>query len=214
MQLQEARSAVLEILSRLYVPTTGEDLSLCVEMNNGLRIPKEEITDLIRQDFEGFRNRQKRDCWVCPALSYPNGSANHNYLTRSDWLIRSRLVESTLSAAQELMLLRGLCDMVAVAVEKGDASRAFHGVMDRINELAVTRIPRPALVSMRARRTVPTSDVLLYREIAEDLYGPLVRAVRKSQRSVADEISALPLLERYFGGSAEGAESDPQSGRP
>jgi hypothetical protein len=198
MEPQEIRSTVLDLLSRLYVPVAADDLSLCAEVTAGLRVPEETVADLARRDFEDFSGGPERDIWICPALDYPGGSANCNYLTRSDWSARSRLVEGVLSEAQELMLLRNLCDMAAIAVEQGDPSQALRRLMDRIDDLAI-HIPELAVEEMRSRRTVPTSDVLLYREIAEDLYGPLIRIARKRQREVVDTIDRLPLPERYFG---------------
>lgn len=189
---------MLNLLSRLYVPVTPDDLSLCAETAIGLRIPEEAVAALARRDFEEFSCVVERDIWICPALDYPQDSANYDYLTRSDWSARSRLVEDALSEAQELMLLRNLCDMAMVALERGNTGESFHRLTDRIDDLTI-HTPKSALEEMRSRRTVPTSDLLLYREIAEDLYGPLIRVVREKQHEVVYRIDKLPLPERYFG---------------
>lgn len=198
MQPEEIRSTVLDLLSLLYAPVAADDLSVCAEVSVGVRVPEEAIADLARRDFEDFSAGMERDVWICPALDYPDGSANYDYLTRSNWSARSRLVEGVLSEAQELLLLRNLCDMAAIATEKGTTGQELRRLMDRIDELAI-HIPESAVEERRSRRTVPTSDVLLYREIAEDLYGPVVRVERKRQHAVAETIDRLPLPERYFG---------------
>jgi hypothetical protein len=198
MEQEEIRSTVLDLLSGLYVPVAADDLSLCAEVAVGVHVPSETIADLARRDFEDFSVGTVRDVWICPALDYPDGSADYNYLTRSNWSARSRLIEGGLSEAQELMLLRNLCDTAAIAMEKGATGQELRRLMDRIDELAI-HIPESAVEEMRSRRTVPTSDVLLYREIAEDLYGPVVRVERKRQHAVVETIDGLPLPERYFG---------------
>lgn len=198
MEPEEIRSTVLDLLSRLYAPVAADDLSLCAEVSAGMRVRGEVIAELARRDFEGFSAGMERDTWICPALDYPDGSANYDYLTRSDWSARSRLVEGRLSEAQELLLLRNLCDMAAITAEKGGTSQELRRLMDRIDELAI-HIPESVVEERRSRRTVPTSDVLLYREIAEDLYGPAVRVERKRQQAVVETIDRLALPARYFG---------------
>jgi hypothetical protein len=198
MEPEEIRSTVLDVLSGLYVPVSADSLSLCAEVAVRVHVPEETIADLARRDFEDFSAGMERDVWICPALDYPDGSANYNYLTRSNWSARSRLVEGALSEAQELMLLRNLCDTAAVAMGKGATRQELRRLMDRVDELAIL-IPGSAVEEMRSRRTVPTRDVLLYREIAEDLYGPVVRVERKRQHVVVETIDGLPLPERYFG---------------
>jgi hypothetical protein len=195
---QQIRTTALDILSQLYVPVAPDDVSLCAEVGAGMRLSEETVAGLARQDFQEFSSGTDRDIWICPALEYPNGSANHDYLTRSDWPIRTRIVESVLSEAQELMLLRNLCDIALIAVERGEEGPALRRLASRIDDLTI-HIPASAIEERRSRRTVPTGDMELYREIAEDLYGPMVRAQRKKQDGVASSIDGLPLSERYFG---------------
>ncbi len=198
MEPQEIRPIVLGVLSQFYVPVTAHDLALLAEVATGLGISEGTVANLARQDSEDFSGGIERDFWVCPALDYPSGSANYDYSTRSDWPARSRLVADGLSEAQELATLRNMCDVAAIAEERGDASPALRRLIERIDELAII-IPGPRIAEMRSRRTVRTSGVILYREIAEDLYGPLVRAARIEQREVADAIDRLPASQKYFG---------------
>lgn len=202
MYQPQIRSTVLDILSQLYVPVAPDDVSLCAEAGAGMPISGETIAGLAGQDFHEFSRGADRDAWICPALEYPDGSANHDYLTRSDWPTRTRIVEDVLSEAQELALLRNLCDIALIAMERGKEGPALRRLISRIGDLTI-HIPASTLEERRSRRTVPTSDIELYREIAEDLYGPMVRAQRKKQDGVASSIDRLPLPERYFGSLPE-----------
>jgi hypothetical protein len=195
---EEIRPIVLGVLSRLYVPVPAHDLALLAGVAAGLNVSEDTVANLARRDLEDFSGGMERDPWICPALGYPSGSANYDYSTRSDWPARSRLVAGRPSQAQGLALLRAMCDMAATGEERGDASPALRMLSERIDELAVI-IPGPRIAEMRSRRTVPTSDVILYREIAEDLCGPLSRVARNEQREVADAIDRLPPPRKYFG---------------
>lgn len=198
MELEEIRSIALGVLSQFYMPVSTHYLAMLAEVAAGMDISDDAVANLARQDFEDFSGGIERGFWICPALEYPSGSANYDYSTRSDWPVRSRLVADGLSEAQELALLRNMCDMAAIRQERGDASPAFRRLMERIDELAIM-IPGPRMAEMRSRRIVPTSEVILYREIVEDLYGPLVRVARSEQREVADTIDSLPAPQKYFG---------------
>lgn len=198
MHPQRIRTTVLDILSQLYVPASPDDVSLCAEVGAGVRLSEEKVTCIARQDFQEFSSGTGRDIWICPALEYPNGSASHDYLTRSDWPTRTRIVDGALSEAQEIMLLRNLCDIALIAMERGQGSLELRRLTSRIDDLTI-HIPSSAIEERRSRRTVPTSDIELIREIAEDLYGPMIRAQRKRQESIVSSIDELPLPERYFG---------------
>jgi hypothetical protein len=198
MEPRQIRTIVLQILSQLYVAVAPDDVSLCAEVVTGSHLSEKTVAGIARQDLQEFSNGTGRDIWICPALEYPNGSANHEYLTRSDWPIRARIVEGVQSEAQELALLRVLCDMAAVAEGRGGESPALSRLMSRIDDLAI-HIPASAIEKARSRRTVPASDIILYREIAEDLYGPIIRAQRKKHEAVVSSIDKRPLPERYFG---------------
>ena len=143
MDPQRIRTKVLDILSQLYVPVSPDDVSLCAEVGTGVNLSEEKVTCIARQDFQGFSSGTGRDIWICPALEYPNGSASHDYLTRSDWPTRTRIVEGVLSEAQEIMLLRNLCDIALVASPPPAATR----------EPASARTPRASRLRLRRRRT-------------------------------------------------------------
>ena len=198
MDPQEARSIVLDLLDELYLPTTPSDLSLCAEAARGVRIPEDVISDLARRDREEFAGGTPRDVWICPALSYPDGSADDDYLTRSDWRARNRLVEGALSEAQELWLLRVLCDMTSTVEERETSGETRHRFMDRIDDLTI-HFSRSVVEQRRSRAGIQQSDVRYYREIAEDLGGPLRRVEIDKQHEVAEAIEGLPPAERYFG---------------
>lgn len=199
MEYGDIRSRVLRHLASLYVPVTADDLSLYAHAVDKVIVSAEQLTELAYRDRTAFLSGVKYDSWICPALEFPDGTADYDYLTSSSWPVRSRLVDGGLSEAQELMLLRHLCDIISVAEESGVMGEGYDRLVDRINDLTI-HIPGERLADMRDRRTVPTSDFIIYREIAEDMYGPLARTARLEQRAAVERIQSRPDFEKYFGG--------------
>jgi hypothetical protein len=195
----DARSAVLRVLHRLFMPVAADDLATCAHASVGLDLDEESLTALIAEDRAAYFAGAERAAWICPALEYPDGSENDEFVTRSDWQVRARIVDGALSEAQELLLLRRLCDIAASAVEKGAAGGDSYGrLRERIDDLTV-HLPEAQLADMRRRRTIPTDDLILYRELAEDLYGERVTAERAAQRDAVEALEQLSPAEKYFG---------------
>jgi hypothetical protein len=115
-------------------PTGHCPVDVCGKgINNSLS--EEEVTGIAGQDFRDFSSGTGRDVWICPALECLGGSANHDYLTRSDWPTRARIVEDMLSEAQEVMLLRNLCDIALIAIERGQEGPQLRRLTSRIDDL-------------------------------------------------------------------------------
>jgi hypothetical protein len=196
---EEARPALLALLNRLYVPTTVDDLVLCGSVVGTAGISSDLVEEVAASDLEEFLAGVERPAWVCPALDYPGGLSNEEFLTRSDWPLRTRVVPSFLSEGQELMLLRQLCDIAMSALEKGFSDRAdVRALLERIDDLTI-HVPEQLAEETSARRGLQDDHLTLYRELAEDLYGDVIEKDRRDQSALVAEFSELPDRVKFFG---------------
>jgi hypothetical protein len=196
---EEARPAVLALLNRLYVPTAVDDLVLCASVVGTAGISSDLVEDIAASDLEDFLAGIERPAWVCPALDFPGGSPNGEFLTRSDWPLRTRIVPGAPSEGQELMLLRQLCDIAMSALEKGLADRSdVHALLERIDDLTI-HVPEQLAEETRARRGLHDDHLTLYRELAEDLYGDVIKRDRRDQIELVSEFGELSDREKFFG---------------
>ena len=114
MNAGDVRTIVLGLLSRLYVPVSAEDFSLYAQVTSEVFVPEEVLTEIVIHDRVAFTVGEDLGVWICPALECPSGKPDFDYLTTSDWPVRSRLIDGNgVSEAQELMFLRHLCDVAA-----------------------------------------------------------------------------------------------------
>jgi hypothetical protein len=199
MPSDETRRGVLSVLDQLYLPAELDDVALCARVDSGLEVDAGALAELAAADREEFLSGIERAVWICPALEYSDGQPNDEFITRSDWPLRARLVEGILSETQELMLLRQLCDIAIVAAERGIRSAEDYArLIARIEDLTI-QLPTARLREMRARRTIPMDDISLYRELAEDLYSERVKEERAVKQHAVAALEHLSIAEKYFG---------------
>lgn len=193
----ETRDIALRLLKRIYTPISAGDLAICARAT-GQALDEAAVEDLLTRDHEDYGNGTDRPVWLCPAIDYPDGLPNVEFLTRSDWPLRTRIVQGVLSEVQELMLLRQFCDIALIAVHSDSESPAGAQLIERIDDLTI-HLPSSKLEEMRGRRTVDTSDLVLFRELAEDLYGEKIAEIREEQRDFVNMLEMRPVDEKYFG---------------
>lgn len=195
MNPDETRAAVLSALNQLYLPIEADDLSLVSRLTKGVEVDEADLVDLAEADRASFRAGDERPVWICPALEYPDGKANEEFFTRSDWPMQARVVRGIRSKAQELFLLRHFCDLAMSA----DADEPWVALLrERIDDLTV-HFSESRLAERRAERGGSVDDLEFYREFAEDLHGELVREERVTRREAIEALEQLPLPTRYFG---------------
>ena len=199
MPSDETRRGVLSVLDELYLPVEFDDVALCARIHSGLDTDPRAVAELAAADRADFLSGIERAVWMCPALEYSDGHANDEFVTRSDWPLRARLVDGMLSEPQELMLLRQLCDIALVATERGIRNEEdYDRLRERIEDLTI-QLPTARLREMRARRTIPMDDISIYRELAEDLYSERAKEEMIVRQHAVAALEQLDTAERYFG---------------
>ncbi|MEU8635689.1 hypothetical protein AB0C38_26285 [Amycolatopsis sp. NPDC048633] len=127
-------------------------------------------------------------------MEYRDGEANDEFLTRSDWPMRARVVREVLSESQELWMLKRFLSM---RFEKSPPSPHLDRLHERIHDLSV-HLPPERIAEKRADREQPGEPEIRW-EIAEDRHGALVGQERIAQVGAIGVLEALSLPERYFG---------------
>ncbi|WAL70022.1 hypothetical protein ORV05_08545 [Amycolatopsis cynarae] len=113
--------------------------------------------------------------------------------------MRARIVREVLSESQELSLLQRFCDLaISLAERRGERpSASLDRLHERIDDLSI-HLPSDRLAEKKAERERP-DDLGVYRELAEDRHGELVREERIAQAHVIAALDRLTPPERYFG---------------
>lgn len=190
-----ARAAVLSALNRLYLPIAADDLALVTRLVEGVEVGEADLDALAQADRASFRSGDESPVWICPALEYPAGKANDEFFTRSDWPLRARIVRGVLSESQELFLLRHFCDL-AISAAADEPLVAL--LRERIEDLTI-HLSESQIAERRAEHRESVDDLEIYRELAEDLHGELIRQERVAQRDAIEALEQLTLPARYFG---------------
>ena len=199
IDVQAARAAVLGALNLLYAPMAADDLVMVTQLSEGFEVDEETLVELAEADRADFFAGVERPARICPAIEYADGKANDEFFTRSDWVMGARIVRDVLSESQELWLLWRFCDLAMSAVECGSTnSAAFARLGERIDGLTI-HLPASRLAERRAEHGGPVDDLVVYRELAENLYGELVSQERVAQRHVVEAWERLAPAEKYFG---------------
>ncbi|MCR6487217.1 hypothetical protein M8542_30750 [Amycolatopsis sp. OK19-0408] len=191
--------AVHRALNGLYLPTAADDLAMVMALDANIVVEEAALAELATADHAGFSAGIERPSWICPALEYENGEPNAEFLTRSDWPMRARVVREVLSESQELWLLRQFCGLALSLAERRNDLPVAHidRLHERIGDLSV-HLPADRLAEKWAEREVP-DGLSVYLELAEDRHGELVREERVAQEHAIAALEALPLPARYFG---------------
>ncbi|MEU5264131.1 hypothetical protein [Amycolatopsis sp. NPDC021455] len=196
MDPEETRKPVLDALNRFYAPMPADDLVMVLALATGVEHDEEALTALAAADRAEFSAGAERPVWICPALEYSGGEASDEFLTRSDWPMRARVVRGVLSESQELWLLKQFVSLKWSG--EYPPSRHLDRLHERIVDLSI-HVPRERLAEKKADRGGRYDLLELWWEIAEDRHGELVRQERIAQAGVIGELERLPLPERFFG---------------
>ncbi|WAL67699.1 hypothetical protein ORV05_07950 [Amycolatopsis cynarae] len=199
MNPEDLRGAALGALHGLYLPTATDDLAMIMALGASLVVAPEALAELASADHADFLAGVERPSWICPALEYEGGRPNDEFLTRSDWPMRARVVREVLSESQELLLLKRFCDLAISLAERRETrpSASLDRLHERIDDLSI-HLPSDRLAEKKAERE-PPDDLSVHRELAEDRHGELVREERIAQAQVIAALDRLTPPERYFG---------------
>ena len=190
------RKTVLDALNRFYAPMLADDLVMVLALTTGVEHDEEALMALAAADRAEFSAGEERPVWICPALEYDGGEANDEFLTRSDWPMRARVVREVLSESDELWLLKQFVSLKWSG--KYPPSRHLDRLHERIGDLSV-HLPPERLAEKKADRGGRYDHLEIWWEIAEDRHGELVGQERIAQAGAIGALERLPLPDRLFG---------------
>jgi hypothetical protein len=186
------------MLNRVYLPMMIDDLALCMQAQSGAQVDARNLAELLPMDRSRYASGAGAPPYICPALQLPTGAAQDEFLTLSTWPIGARLVNGVLSAAQEMFLLKAMCDLVLSAEGTSDYARVADVLHERVEDLAV-HFSTAQIETRSARLGAGDDRFLIYRELVEDLAGPEVDAERVQQLAAVQRIEALSEASRFYG---------------
>lgn len=192
--MESKRNLVAGLLGRIYVPLTPDDILVCLRAMGEASVDEAYLDDLLQRERSDYLSGLSRSAWICPALEPDSGHACDEFITRSDWVMRSRLVFDVLSDSQEIYLLRGFCDLAISIQEQNDKSSDQESLLERIEDLAVHLSVRD--IGEKVREGGNAYLLHAYRELAEDAYPLAYRAVKAQYEAAVEGILSLGERER------------------
>ncbi|WP_309111637.1 hypothetical protein [Saccharothrix sp.] len=194
------RSRALVVLDQYYCPLTREELSVILRAHFSFEVGPGDLEEVLGLEEEAFDAGGRRDVWLCPGLEPPDFYPDPDFLTRSDWRPRDRVVEYTFEAERRTWVLRRLADDVLGFLERRNDPSLFAELFALLLEKVPEDLVRERL-GTRPRDIFDADFVEAVRELAEDRHGELALSSRRG--GFAAGMQDLELRARLFGRSDE-----------